>query len=86
MVGVASDEGVEGVTGRSGTGTNPISTRAADVRRSPAVMLGLATAGFAINVWAWALLSPGRRRQAAVRSGLAVRTVFQAVGSARWHR
>ena len=26
--------------------------------RSPAVMLAVATAGFAVNFWAWALISP----------------------------
>ncbi len=29
-----------------------------DVRARPALMLGLATLGFAVNFWAWALLSP----------------------------
>jgi MFS transporter, NNP family, nitrate/nitrite transporter len=40
----------EGDTGPGGT-ANPIGARAA-------IMLGMATVGFAVNFWAWALLSP----------------------------
>ena len=29
-----------------------------DVGRSPGLMLALATIGFAVNFWAWALISP----------------------------
>lgn len=34
------------------------SASAATTARTPGLMLGLATAGFAVNFWAWALLSP----------------------------
>ncbi len=38
----------------------PVSPPSSDATssRTPALMLGLATAGFAVNFWAWALLSP----------------------------
>jgi NNP family nitrate/nitrite transporter-like MFS transporter len=39
-----------GVAERAGTGTGTV--------RSPGLMLALATIGFAVNFWAWALLSP----------------------------
>ena len=38
--------------------TVPAASRPGARSASPALMLGLATAGFAINFWAWALLSP----------------------------
>src|SRR5512141_806590 len=42
----------------SGT-TNHLDTAGdTDVQRSPALMLTVATIGFAVNFWAWALLSP----------------------------
>ena len=33
-------------------------TRARHDRTSPWLMLGMATVGFAVNFWAWALISP----------------------------
>lgn len=39
------------------TGATPAATGASS-RRSPNMMLALATVGFALNFWAWALLSP----------------------------
>ena len=38
--------------------TRPTSVEPGGAVRSPWLMLGLATTGFAINFWAWALLSP----------------------------
>jgi MFS transporter, NNP family, nitrate/nitrite transporter len=40
------------------TSTRPTSALPARSAREPAVMLAVATAGFAVNFWAWALLSP----------------------------
>ncbi len=40
------------------TTARPTSAETADAVRSPWLMLALATVGFAINFWAWALLSP----------------------------
>lgn len=39
-------------------GTSPAGTSPAGATRSPALMLAMATAGFALNFWAWALISP----------------------------
>ena len=44
-------------TGQPRPGT-PGATRAPGPGRQRAVMLGLAAVGFAVNFWAWALLSP----------------------------
>jgi MFS transporter, NNP family, nitrate/nitrite transporter len=41
----------------SSTGTSP-SVTAASTKGNPGLMLGMATLGFALNFWAWALLSP----------------------------
>lgn len=40
------------------TTAEPAPARTADVVRSPWLMLALATIGFVVNFWAWALLSP----------------------------
>jgi NNP family nitrate/nitrite transporter-like MFS transporter len=45
------------MTTRSGSGPSTDANEAA-TRRSPYLMLAVATVGFAINFWAWALLSP----------------------------
>ncbi len=45
------------MTTRSGSGPSTDANEAA-TRRSPYLMLAVATVGFAINFWAWALISP----------------------------
>jgi len=52
--GVGSTMGKVEATGGTGFASGPVQPGAA----RPGLMLGLATAGFAVNFWAWALLSP----------------------------
>src|SRR5262249_57457109 len=52
--GVGSAMGKVEATGGTGFASGPVRPGAA----RPGLMLGLATAGFAVNFWAWALLSP----------------------------
>src|SRR5215469_6709233 len=57
---LTADNGAESTMGKlettSGTGSAPRPVPAGGGR--PGLMLGLATVGFAVNFWAWALLSP----------------------------
>ena len=46
------------MTTRSGSGPAAAEVASASARRSPLLMLALATIGFGVNFWAWALLSP----------------------------
>ena len=62
-VGNSTAEGRGGKRAAHTTGTNvtaPLTSEAPTgaATRSPWLMLALATIGFAINFWAWALLSP----------------------------
>src|SRR5262245_7214862 len=52
--GVGSAMGKVEATGGTGSAAGPVPRGTA----RPGLMLGLATAGFAVNFWAWALLSP----------------------------
>lgn len=58
MVDSATHEEVGAVTDRSGIDAAEEGRTVARGSASPYLMLGLATVGFAINFWAWALLSP----------------------------
>lgn len=58
MVDTGTDEEVAAVTARSRTDTSTSDRGTAETAGSPYLMLAVATVGFAINFWAWALLSP----------------------------